>query len=97
SSQKGGGVWWIGRVGVDEKGPSQRQAALPAASDKSIEALRAVARDGVDGDIRVELVAEKLVAKADAEDGADEATYTLIVTAGSTREEHDGLTLKKGR
>src|SRR4029077_15083530 len=58
--QNGGGVCWIVRVGVDEKGPSQRQAALPAASDKSIEALRAVARDGVDGDIRVELVAEKL-------------------------------------
>ena len=25
------------------------------------------------------------------------ATFTLIVTAGNAREEHDGLTLKKGR
>ena len=96
--QNGGGVCWIVRVGVDEKGPTQRQAALPAASDKSLEAFRAVARDGVDGDVQVELVAEKPAAKAaDGEDGADDATFTLIVTAGSAREEHDGLTLKKGR
>jgi phage tail sheath protein FI len=95
--QNGGGVCWIVRVGVDEKGPSQRQAALPAASDKSLEAFRAVARDGVDGDVQVELVAEKPAAKADGEDGADDATFTLIVTSGNAREEHDGLTLKKGR
>ncbi len=95
--QNGGGVCWIVRVGVDDAGPGKRQAALPAASDKSIEAFRATARDGVDGDVQVELVAEK-PAKAEGDDGAaDEATYTLIVTAGGTREEHDGLTLKKGR
>jgi uncharacterized protein len=94
--QNGGGVCWIVRVGVDNAGPGKRQAALPAASDKTIEAFRATARDGVDGDIEVELVAGK-PAKAEGEDGAEEPTFTVIVTGGGQREEHDGLTLKKGR
>jgi phage tail sheath protein FI len=95
--QNGGGVCWIVRVGVDDAGPGKRQAALPAASDKAVEAFRATARDGVDGDVQVEVVADKL-AKAEGEDSADaEPTYTLIVTSGGQREEHDGLTLKKGR
>ena len=55
-------------------------------------------KDGVDGDVEVELVAEKPAAKAEGEDGAaDERRYKLVVTAGGQREEHDGLTLKKGR
>ena len=95
--QNGGGVCWIVRVGVDDAGPGKRQAALPAASDKSIEAFRATARDGVDGDVQVELVAEKPAKAEGGDEAAEEATYTLIVTAGGTREEHDGLTLKKGR
>ena len=95
--QNGGGVCWVVRVGVDDAGPGKSQAALPAASDKAIEAYRATAKDGVEGAVEVEVVADKLAKAEGEENAADEPTFTFIVTAGGVREEHDGLTLKKGR
>jgi phage tail sheath protein FI len=92
--QNGGTVCWIVRVGADDASPSA-QAALPAAGDKSLEAVRVVAADGVEGGVSVELTEEP---GGDGKEGDDASpTYKLVVTAGSEREEFDGLTLKKGR
>jgi len=92
--QNGGGVCWIVRVGSDDGAPA-RQAALPAAGDKSLEAFRAVARDGVEGDVTLDLIEEPA---AEGKEG-DEAlpTYKLTVSSGAEREEYDGLSLKKGK
>ena len=68
----------------------EAQAALPAAADKNVEAFRAQALAKVEGSVEVELTEEP---KADGGD----ATYKLVVTAGSESEEYEGLTLKKGR
>ena len=58
--QNGGSTCWIVRVGADvDSGPAQAQAALPAATDKGIEAFRAVALPGVDGAVTVEIAEEK--------------------------------------
>ncbi len=90
--QNGGGLCWIVRVGSSDGGV--RMAALAAAGDPSLEAFRAVALDGADGDIKLELTAE-----APAEGGGDDApqSYKLTVSAGSETEEYDGLSVKKGR
>jgi uncharacterized protein len=87
----GGGRAWIVRVGSSDGG--QRMAALPAAGDASVEAFRAVALDGVDGDIKLELTAET------TPEGGEEApvNYKLTVSAGGETEEYDGLSVKKGR
>ena len=68
-------------------------AALPAAGDSSAEAFRAVALEGVDSDVKLELTAEA------GGDGGDDApqTYKLTVSAGGDTEEFDGLSVKKGR
>jgi uncharacterized protein len=86
----GGSLAWIVRVGKEDGAPTA-QAALPAATDASVETYRAVAQKGVDGDISVEIEEE-----ASAGEKAD-ATYKVTVTSGSDQEEHEGLTLKKGR
>jgi phage tail sheath protein FI len=88
--QNGGGLCWIVRVGSSDGGV--RQAALPAAGDASVEAFRAVALKGVESDVKLDLVQEAGGEGADAP-----ATYKLTVTAGSDSEEHDGLSVKKGR
>jgi len=93
--QNGGGVCWIVRVGSEDGGPSRQQAALPAAGDKSLETFRAVALDGVDGSISLELTEEPAAEGKEGEDA--QPTYKLVVTAGSEREEYDGLSLKKGK
>jgi uncharacterized protein len=87
----GGGLAWIVRVGTAAGG--KRMAALPAASDASVEAFRAVALDGVDGDIKLELTAET------TPESGEEAppNYKLTVSAGGDSEEYDGLSVKKGR
>jgi phage tail sheath protein FI len=102
--QNGGGLAWIVRVGSDGGGTTRSQAVLPAASNRAIEAFRAVAQDGVDGDITLELTQEAPPPKPEGEGEGegekpadDGGTYRLVVTAGGKREEHDGLTLKKGR
>jgi hypothetical protein len=92
--QNGGSVCWIVRVGSEDGAPTAR-AALPAATDKSIEALRAVALDGVAEPVTVEVTQDATATEESAE--APDATYTLVVTAGPEREEYPGVTLKKGK
>jgi phage tail sheath protein FI len=86
----GGSLAWIVRVGKEDGAPTA-QAALPAAGDTSVETFRALAQKGVDGNIAVEIEEEN--------PGGEkaEATYKVTVSAGSEREEYEGLTLKKGR
>jgi phage tail sheath protein FI len=92
--QNGGTNCWIVRVGEENGRASARpQAALPAATDKTIEAFRAQALPDIDGTVQIELTEEPKA--GDAKDV--DQTYRLVVTAGSEREEYDGLTLKKGR
>jgi phage tail sheath protein FI len=90
--QNGGGLCWVVRVGAGDGDAARPQAALPAASDKSIEAFHVEALKDVNGGVKVELSEEP-----SAGEGAD-PTYKLVVDAGSDgKEEYDGLTLKKGR
>ena len=86
----GGSNCWIVRVGEDSGAGSRPQAALPAAADGSVETFRAQALAAADGPVEVELTEEP---KA----GDGDQTYKLVVTAGSEREEFEGLNLKKGR
>jgi uncharacterized protein len=94
--QNGGALCWVVRVGAAENGGARPQAALPAAADKGVETFRAQALEGVDGGVKVELSEEP---SAEGGEGkAGEATYKLVVDAGSSgKEEFEGLTLKKGR
>jgi|SoiMethySBSTD1v2_1073268.scaffolds.fasta_scaffold239880_3 Bacteriophage tail sheath protein len=86
----GGSLAWIVRVGKEDGAPTA-QAALPAATDASVETFRALAQKGVDGSIAVEIEEENPGGeKADA-------TYKVTVSSGPEREEYEGLTLKKGR
>ena len=90
--QNGGGLCWIVRVGAGDGADARPQAALPAASDKAVEAFHIEALKDVNGGVKVEVSEEPA-----AGEGA-EPTYKIIVDAGSDgREEHEGLTLKKGR
>ena len=89
--QNGGSLCWIVRVGADGNGNSAR-AALPAATDKSVEALRAVALESASDTVTVEVSEEPAAAGKEGD-----ATYKVVVTSGSEREEFEALTLKKGR
>jgi phage tail sheath protein FI len=93
--QNGGSLCWIVRVGDDggTNGTAQARAALPAAADSSIEAFRVLALDGAKGEVKVELTEEPNTGG----DGGGDQSYRLVVQAGSDKEEHAGLTLKKGR
>ena len=91
--QNGGSLCWVVRVGDDGGGAAAPRAALPAAADATVEAYRVVALDQGNGDVKVELTEEP---SAGDKDGA-EKTYRLVVSSGSEKEEHDGLTTKKGR
>src|ERR1700751_374613 len=88
--QNGGSLCWVVRVGADENGKVSARAALPAATDKSVEALRAVAVDGADGSVDVEISEEETPPEGDP-------TYRVIIAAGGAREEYPGVTLRKGR
>jgi len=90
--QNGGSLCWIVRVGSEENGQAPR-AALPASTDKSVEALRAIARKGVTDQVSVELSEEPSAAEPKEGGG----TYKLVVDAGPEHEEFEGLSLKKGR
>jgi phage tail sheath protein FI len=98
--QNGGGLCWVVRVGGGD-GAEVQQAALPAAGDSSIEAFRVQAVEGLDGDVSVELTEEPTTAPEEGKEGdakgEQSPVYRLVVSAGSQHEEHDGLTLKKGR
>src|SRR5215203_3792432 len=87
----GGALCWIVRVG-DDAGGARPRAALPAATEKSVEAYRAEALAAAEGEVKVELTQEPSASEKDGD-----ATYKLVVTSGSEREEYEGLTLKKGR
>jgi phage tail sheath protein FI len=87
----GGSLCWVVRVGADGKGQVAR-AALPAHADPKVETFRLLAADGVTETVKVDLTEEPR-----AEGSAEDATYKLVITAGSEREEFDGLTIKKGR
>src|SRR5918997_4612359 len=90
--QNGGGLCWVVRVGAGDGDGARPQAALPAASDKSIEAFHVEALGDGNGGVKVELSEEP-----PAGEGA-EPTYRLVVDAGTEgKEEYEGLTLKKGR
>jgi Bacteriophage tail sheath protein len=86
--QNGGNLAWIIRVG-GEGDAQEPRAALPAANDKGVEALRVVALPGVTGTVTVQ------VSEDPQEEGKDgEPTYTVVVTAGTDREEYPNLPLK---
>jgi phage tail sheath protein FI len=91
----GGGLCWIVRVGDDANGSTPR-AMLPASADKSVEAFRAVALEGVKDTVKVELTEEPGTPGAEGKD-ATEPSYKVVVTSGTEREEYEGLSLKKGR
>jgi uncharacterized protein len=90
--QNGGSLCWVVRVGSEQNGNAAARAALPAASDKTVEAFRAVSLAGVTDPVTVEVSEEPDVAGKDGD-----ATYKLVVTAGDQTESHEGLSLKKGR
>ena len=86
--QNGGSLAWIIRVGSGD-GATEPRAALPAATDKGIEALRAVALPGVSDPVTVE------VNEDPREEGKEgDPTYTVVVTAGAKREEFPNLPLR---
>jgi uncharacterized protein len=90
--QNGGNLCWVVRVGAEENGGSAQRAALPAASDKSIEAFRVVQLKDAPEPVTVDVTEEPESAGKDGE-----VTYKLVVTAGDQTETHEGLSLKKGR
>jgi phage tail sheath protein FI len=92
--QNGGQLCWIVRVGTEGKATPAR-AALPAATDKSVEALRAVALEGITDRVKVDVSLDPTV--GDVEGASGDPTYTVVVTAGKEREEYPGVSLKKGK
>src|SRR3954447_7351007 len=92
----GGSTCWIVRVGDDGSAngaaASVARAALPAATDASVETYSAVALNAGSDDVTVEISEEP-----SAGDGA-EKTYTVKVSGnGGANEEFTGLSTKKGR
>jgi hypothetical protein len=90
--QNGGSIAWIIRVG-SERGTPAAQAALPAATDKDLEALRILALSGVKEPVRVEVSEEPPQEGKDSND----PTYKVVVSAGTESEEYPGVSMKKGR
>jgi hypothetical protein len=81
--QNGGSLCWIVRVGDDASsngGGGAARAALPAASDASVEAYSAVALEAGRDDVKVDIVADPA-----AGEGADQS-FTFKVCAGSDSE-----------
>jgi len=93
--QNGGNLCWIIRVGNESEAPVAR-AVLPSATDKDVEAFRAVALEGVSDTIKIEVSEEPQPPPAEGKEPGD-PTYKLTVTGGSQREEYPGVTTKKGR
>ena len=73
--QNGGSLCWVVRVGAEAEAQAPR-AALPAATDKGVEALRAVALEGVADPITVELTQDPPEGGDGGEGKEPEATYT---------------------
>jgi phage tail sheath protein FI len=104
--QNGGTLCWVIRVGSDDGAGATPRAALPAATDKNVEALRAMALEGVTDPVTVEISQDPPSSEPSDEGGGGggggggkdaDVTYTVIVTAGPEREEYPGVALKKGR
>src|SRR4051794_930440 len=106
--QNGGGICWVVRVGADGgNGRVTAQAALPAANADGIETFRAIAADGVDGEVAVEVIEEPGASAAPGDGGeakegtppkpAEQPTYKIVIEGNGAREEIEGLTLKRGR
>src|SRR4051794_26509754 len=94
----GGGVAWVIRVGADEDqtaGTTAARAILPSAADGQLEAFRVVARERNAGGITVEVIDATEPPKEDG--GEVTPTFRVVVSRGEEREEHDGLTLRRGR
>src|SRR4051794_393450 len=92
--QNGGSLCWVVRVGDDggsNGSAAAARAALPAATDASIEAFNAVALSTGDGEVTVEVAEEPSAGEA------TDKTYTIKVSGGGANEEFTGLTAKKGR
>src|SRR3712207_2447369 len=89
----GGTTCWIVPVGASN-GNAAARAALPAAADNSVEAYRMLALPEVSEQVKVD-VEEEAGAAPDAK--PEDRSYKVTVTAGSEKEEYEGLTLKKGR
>src|SRR3954453_7067543 len=95
--ENGGTLCWVVRVGAGNGDTARPVAALPAAADGRAEVLRAEALDGSNGAIRVE-VAEEPAPPPEEGKEPGEATYRIVVDAGtSRREEFDGLTAPEAR
>jgi Bacteriophage tail sheath protein len=93
--QNGGTLCWVIRIGADGQASApQIVAALPAAGDTGVEALRAVALPGVEGPVTMEVVEEEGSGGDEGGKGGDGKTYRIVVQAGDQREEYDGLTMK---
>jgi phage tail sheath protein FI len=91
--QNGGNLCWVIRVGSEAESPASR-ASLPSATDKDVEALRAVALPGVSDTVKVEVAEEPLPEGKEPSD----LTYKIVVTGGNgEREEYPGVSMKKGR
>jgi Bacteriophage tail sheath protein len=88
--QNGGSLCWVVRVGAEENGQVSARAALPAATDRGVEALRAVALDGAGATVDVEISEEETPPEGDP-------TYKIVVSSGGHREEYPGVSLRKGR
>jgi uncharacterized protein len=91
--QNGGTLCWVVRIGTDDGGRAL-QVVVPSARDANTEVFRVVARSKSARDVSFELTEEAGTGKA--KEGQATPSYRLVVTAGSEREEFDGLTLKRG-
>ena len=101
----GGGLCWVVRVG-GSRGPPAPEAALPSASDATVEAFRLVALNPDQGKTTVELQVEPPPAGEPPKEGegssgaaaaSPEPSYKLVITTISEREEFTSLSLKRGR
>ena len=89
--QNGGGLCWIVRVGDGRGRRARPRAALPAASDKAVEAFRAEALPGVEAPSR------SSSPRSPARRQGRRRRPTSSSSRRPSKEEHEGLTLKKGR
>jgi len=90
--QNGGSIAWVIRVG-SERGSPAAQATLPAATNKDLEALRAVALGSGNEPVKLEVTEEP---PQEGKDSGD-PTYKVVISSGAESEEYDGLSMKKGR
>jgi phage tail sheath protein FI len=91
--QNGGTLCWVVRIGAEDGG-RVAQVAIPSARDANTEVFRAVAHGTSGQEISLELTETGSTGRT--KDGQAGPSFRVVVTAGSEREEFDGLTLKRG-